>query len=105
GVTEEVCILELEAASNLKFGTDFTVGYSPERINPGDQIHRLENIIKIVSGSDEETLNIVASVYEMIIDAGVYRAECIKVAEAAKVIENAQRDINIAFMNELSMLF
>ncbi|PID23696.1 nucleotide sugar dehydrogenase [Sporosarcina sp. P7] len=105
GVTEEVCILELEAASNLKFGTDFTVGYSPERINPGDQVHRLENIVKIVSGSDEETLNTIASVYEMIIEAGVYRAECIKVAEAAKVIENAQRDINIAFMNELSMLF
>lgn len=105
GVTEEVCILELETASNLKFGTDFTVGYSPERINPGDQVHRLENIIKIVSGSDEETLDTVARVYEMIIDVGVYRAECIKVAEAAKVIENAQRDINIAFMNELSMLF
>ncbi|ARD48424.1 nucleotide sugar dehydrogenase [Sporosarcina sp. P33] len=105
GVTEEVCILELEKASNLKFGTDFTVGYSPERINPGDQVHRLENIIKIVSGSDEQTLETIANVYEMIIDAGVYRAECIKVAEAAKVIENAQRDINIAFMNELSMLF
>lgn len=105
GVTEEVCILELEAASNLKFGTDFTVGYSPERINPGDQVHRLENIVKIVSGSDKKTLDTVASVYEMIIDVGVYRAECIKVAEAAKVIENAQRDINIAFMNELSMLF
>ncbi|MDZ4938417.1 nucleotide sugar dehydrogenase, partial [Clostridium perfringens] len=80
-------------------------GYSPERINPGDQVHRLETIVKIVSGKDPEALETVASLYELIIDAGVHRAESIRVAEAAKVIENAQRDINIAFMNELSMLF
>ena len=105
GVTEEVCIPILEAESGLRCGEDFKVGYSPERINPGDKVHRLENIVKIVSGIDEDALNTIASVYELIIKAGVYRAESIKVAEAAKVIENAQRDINIAFMNELSMLF
>ncbi|WP_239614047.1 nucleotide sugar dehydrogenase [Cohnella mopanensis] len=105
GVTEEICIPILEAESGLRCGTDFKVGYSPERINPGDKVHRLENIVKIVSGIDEETTDTVAKLYELIIDAGVYRAESIKVAEAAKVIENAQRDINIAFMNELSMLF
>ncbi|QMV44314.1 nucleotide sugar dehydrogenase [Cohnella cholangitidis] len=105
GVTEEICIPILEAESGLRCGTDFKVGYSPERINPGDKVHRLENIVKIVSGIDEETTETVAKLYELIIDAGVYRAESIKVAEAAKVIENAQRDINIAFMNELSMLF
>ncbi|MBQ3592906.1 MAG: nucleotide sugar dehydrogenase, partial [Clostridia bacterium] len=81
------------------------VGYSPERINPGDKVHRLETIVKIVSGMDEETLDTVAKVYELVVDAGVYRAESIKVAEAAKVIENSQRDINIAFMNELSIIF
>ncbi|MNW47974.1 UDP-N-acetyl-D-glucosamine 6-dehydrogenase [compost metagenome] len=105
GVTEEVCIPILEAESGLRCGQDFKVGYSPERINPGDKVHRLENIVKIVSGNDEEALGLVSSIYELIIEAGVYRAESIRVAEAAKVIENAQRDINIAFMNELSMLF
>ncbi|WP_130616480.1 nucleotide sugar dehydrogenase [Cohnella abietis] len=105
GVTEEICIPILEAESGLRCGVDFKVGYSPERINPGDKVHRLENIVKIVSGMDEETLATVASIYELIIQAGVFKAESIKVAEAAKVIENAQRDINIAFMNELSMLF
>lgn len=105
GVTEDICVPILEKASGLKCGTDFKVGYSPERINPGDKVHRLENIIKIVSGMDAETLETVAKVYELVIEAGVHRAESIKVAEAAKVIENSQRDINIAFMNELSMIF
>ncbi|MCQ6563035.1 nucleotide sugar dehydrogenase [Paenibacillus mendelii] len=105
GVTEEVCMPILEAESGLKCGTDFKIGYSPERINPGDKVHRLENIVKIVSGMDEETLGVVAQLYELVIEAGVWRAESIKVAEAAKVIENAQRDINIAFMNELSIIF
>ena len=84
---------------------DFKIGYSPERINPGDKVHRLETITKIVSGMDEETLDEVAKVYELVVEAGVHRAESIKVAEAAKVIENSQRDINIAFMNELSIIF
>lgn len=105
GVTEDICIPILEEESGLKCGMDFTVGYSPERINPGDKEHRLETIIKVVSGTDEETLDIVARVYELVVDVGVYKAESIKVAEAAKVIENAQRDINIAFMNELSIIF
>ncbi|MGL5150996.1 MAG: nucleotide sugar dehydrogenase, partial [Clostridium sp.] len=105
GVTEELCIPILERESGLKCGVDFKVGYSPERINPGDKVNRLESIIKIVSGMDEESLNTIASVYELVIDAGVYKAESIKVAEAAKVIENSQRDVNIAFMNELSMIF
>ncbi|CAM3831437.1 nucleotide sugar dehydrogenase [Mesobacillus thioparans] len=105
GVTEEICVPILEKESGLKCGVDFKVGYSPERINPGDHEHRLETIVKVVSGMDEETLDIVAKVYELVVDAGVYRAESIKVAEAAKVIENAQRDINIAFMNELSIIF
>ncbi|MFZ5969952.1 MAG: nucleotide sugar dehydrogenase [Bacillota bacterium] len=105
GVTEDICIPVLEEVSGLKCGRDFKVGYSPERINPGDKIHRLHNIMKIVSGMDEETLEIVAKTYESIIDAGVYRAKSIKVAEAAKLVENAQRDINIAFMNELAMVF
>lgn len=105
GVTEDICIPILERESGLKCGEDFWVGYSPERINPGDKEHRLENIIKIVSGIDEETKEEIAKVYEIIIHAGVYRAESIKVAEAAKVIENSQRDINIAFMNELSLIF
>lgn len=105
GVTEEVCIPILEEESNLKCGVDFKVGYSPERINPGDKLHRLENITKVVSGMDEESLENIASIYELIVDAGVHRAESIKVAEAAKVIENSQRDINIAFVNELSMIF
>ena len=105
GVTEDVCVPILEKESGLKCGVDFKVGYSPERINPGDKVHRLETITKIVSGMDKETLDIVAKVYELVVDAGVHRAESIKVAEAAKVIENSQRDINIAFMNELSIIF
>ena len=105
GVTEEVCVPILEKESGLKCGVDFKIGYSPERINPGDKVHRLETIKKIVSGMDDETLDCVAKVYELVVDAGVYRAESIKVAEAAKVIENSQRDINIAFMNELSIIF
>ncbi len=105
GVTEDVCVPILESESGLKCGVDFKIGYSPERINPGDKVHRLETIKKIVSGMDEETLDVVAKVYELVVDAGVHRAESIKVAEAAKVIENSQRDINIAFMNELSIIF
>ena len=105
GVTEDVCVPILEKESGLKCGEDFKIGYSPERINPGDKVHRLETITKIVSGMDEETLDVVAKVYELVVDAGVHRAETIKVAEAAKVIENSQRDINIAFMNELSIIF
>jgi UDP-N-acetyl-D-galactosamine dehydrogenase len=105
GVTEEVCVPILEKESGLKYGAGFKVGYSPERINPGDKVNRLETIVKIVSGCDPDTLDTAARVYELIIEAGVYRAENIKVAEAAKVIENSQRDINIAFMNELSMIF
>lgn len=105
GVTEEVCIPILEEESGLKCGEDFEVGFSPERINPGDKVHTLENIIKVVSGSSEEALDIIAKVYELVVEAGVHRAESIKVAEAAKVIENSQRDVNIAFMNELSIIF
>ncbi len=105
GVTEDICVPILEKESGLKCGVDFKIGYSPERINPGDKVHRLETITKIVSGMDEETLDTVAKVYELVVDAGVYRADSIKVAEAAKVIENSQRDINIAFMNELSIIF
>ncbi len=105
GVTEDICVPILERESGLKCGVDFKIGYSPERINPGDKVHRLSTITKIVSGMDEETLDLVAKVYEIVVDAGVHRAESIKVAEAAKVIENSQRDINIAFMNELSIIF
>nr|WP_303182761.1 nucleotide sugar dehydrogenase [Lachnoclostridium phocaeense] len=105
GVTEDICVPILERESGLKCGVDFKIGYSPERINPGDKVHRLSTITKIVSGMDEETLDTVAKVYEIVVDAGVHRAESIKVAEAAKVIENSQRDINIAFMNELSIIF
>lgn len=105
GVTEDICIPVLEKESGLKCGVDFKIGYSPERINPGDRVHRLENIRKIVSGMDEETLGVIAKVYELVIAAGVHRASSIKVAEAAKVVENSQRDINIAFMNELAMVF
>lgn len=105
GVTEDICVPILEKASGLKYGEEFKVGYSPERINPGDHVHRLSTITKIVSGMDVETLENVAQVYETVIDAGVYQAESIRVAEAAKVIENSQRDINIAFMNELSLIF
>ncbi|EIM05711.1 UDP-glucose/GDP-mannose dehydrogenase [Planococcus antarcticus DSM 14505] len=105
GVTEETCVPILEKESGLKCGIDFKVGYSPERINPGDKVHRLETIIKVVAGMDEESLDTIAKVYELVVEAGVFRAESIKVAEAAKVIENSQRDINIAFMNELSIIF
>jgi len=105
GVTEDICVPILEEESGLKCGVDFKVGYSPERINPGDKVHRLETIVKVVAGMDEESLEDIAQVYELIIEAGVHRAATIKVAEAAKVIENSQRDINIAFMNELSIIF
>ena len=105
GVTEEICIPILEKESGLVCGKDFKVGYSPERINPGDKVHRLETIVKVVSGMDQESLEIIAKTYELVVEAGVYKAATIKVAEAAKVIENSQRDINIAFMNELSLIF
>ena len=105
GVTEDICIPILEKESGLKCGIDFKVGYSPERINPGDKINTLENIIKIVSAIDEESLDEIAKVYELVIDAGVHKVGSIKVAEAAKVVENSQRDINIAFMNELAIVF
>ncbi len=105
GVTEEICVPILEQESGLTCGVDFKVGYSPERINPGDKIHRLDSIVKIVSGMDTETLEIIAKVYGIVVQAGIHKAESIKVAEAAKVIENSQRDINIAFMNELSVIF
>ena len=105
GATEEDCIPILEELSGLKFIEDFKVGFSPERINPGDKVNTLTTIKKIVSGCDDESLDIIAKVYELIIKAGIHRASCIKVAEAAKIIENTQRDINIAFMNELSVLF
>ncbi len=105
GVTEDICVPILEKESGLTCGVDFKIGYSPERINPGDKVHRLETIVKIVSGMDQETLDTVAKVYERVVEAGVHRAGSIKVAEAAKVIENSQRDINIAFMNELSIIF
>ena len=105
GVTEDICVPILEKESGLKCGIDFKVGYSPERINPGDKTHRLKNIVKVVSGMDEESLDNIAKIYSLVVQAGVYKAESIKVAEAAKVIENSQRDINIAFMNELSIIF
>ncbi len=104
GCIEEDCMPVLEQTSGLKAGSDFTVGYSPERINPGDKEHRFETITKVVSGQDEHTLNIVADVYSSVVKAGIYRASSIKVAEAAKAIENTQRDLNIAFMNELSAI-
>jgi len=105
GVTEEVCVPILEEESGLKCGSDFKVGYSPERVNPGDKVNTVETIVKVVSGMDEESLDVIVSVYEEIIEAGVHRAPSIKVAEASKIIENSQRDVNIAFMNELSMIF
>jgi UDP-N-acetyl-D-glucosamine/UDP-N-acetyl-D-galactosamine dehydrogenase len=105
GATEEDCIPILEELSGLKFKTDFKVGFSPERINPGDKNHTIRTITKVVSGCDEESLNEIAGVYELVVDAGVFRASSIKVAEAAKIIENTQRDVNIALMNELSMIF
>lgn len=105
GCTEEDCVPILEQESGLKFGIDFKVGYSPERINPGDKEHTLTKILKIVSGSDSESLDTIAKVYESIIKAGIHKASSIKVAEAAKIIENTQRDVNIALMNELSLIF
>lgn len=105
GVTEDICVPILERKSGLTCGKDFKVGYSPERINPGDKVHRLENIRKIVSGIDDDTVDTIAAIYDLIINAGTYKAPSIKVAEAAKLVENAQRDINIAFMNELAMVF
>jgi UDP-N-acetyl-D-glucosamine/UDP-N-acetyl-D-galactosamine dehydrogenase len=105
GCTEEDCIPLLEELSGLKFKTDFKVGYSPERINPGDKEHTLSKIIKVVSGCDAESLDNIAQTYEIVVEAGVHRASSIKVAEAAKIIENTQRDLNIALMNELSMIF
>ncbi len=105
GLTEEVCVPLLEQESGLTFGTDFTVGYSPERINPGDKVHTLETIKKIVSGSDAATADLLVQVYGAVVKAGIHRATGIKVAEAAKVIENTQRDLNIALMNELSLIF
>ena len=105
GVTEDVCIPILEEESGLKCGVDFKVGYSPERINPGDKVHRLENIHKIVSGMDAESLDEIKNVYDLVIEVGTYPVSSIKTAEAVKVVENSQRDINIAFMNELAMVF
>ncbi len=104
GVTEDICVPIIEKESCLKCGIDFKVGYSPERINPGDKTHTLENTVKVVSGVDTESLDIISKVYEIIIKAGVYKAESIKIAEAAKIIENSQRDVNIAFFNEMSIL-
>ncbi|MBW2219582.1 MAG: nucleotide sugar dehydrogenase [Deltaproteobacteria bacterium] len=105
GVTEDVCVPILEKESGLKFGKEFTVGYSPERINPGDKVHTLDKIVKIVSGSDDDTTDLLCDVYGKIVTAGIHRASSIKVAEAAKVIENTQRDLNIALMNELALIF
>lgn len=105
GVTEDVCVPILARESGMAWGDGFKVGYSPERVNPGDKVHTLERIVKIVSGEDAATLDEVAQLYELIIEAGVHRATCIKVAEAAKVIENTQRDLNIALMNELAVIF
>ncbi len=105
GATEEICIPVLEKHSGMKWKQDFHVGYSPERINPGDKEHTLTKILKVVSGDDASTLELVAGMYESVVTAGVFRASCIKVAEAAKVIENTQRDLNIALMNELAILF
>lgn len=105
GVTEDVCVPILEQESGLKYGVDFKVGYSPERINPGDKVHRLDNIKKIVSGCDEEALDIIKKVYDTVIKVGTYPVSNMKTAEAVKVVENSQRDINIAFMNELAMVF
>lgn len=105
GVTEDVCMPILEKESGLKCGVDFKIGYSPERINPGDKVHRLENIKKIVSGMDAESLEEIKNVYDLVIKVGTYPVSTIKTAEAVKVVENSQRDINIAFMNELAMVF
>ncbi len=105
GCTEEDCVPVIEAVSGLKVGIDFKIGYSPERINPGDKVHTISNIIKLVSGCDAESLEVIAKTYELIVKAGVHRTSSIKVAEASKIIENTQRDLNIGFMNELSIMF
>ena len=105
GCTEEICIPIIEEKSGLKYNSDFFSGYSPERVNPGDKTHRIENITKVVSGSNSKTLNKINQLYSSVISAGTYKAKSIKIAEAAKVIENSQRDINIAFVNELSLIF
>ena len=105
GCTEEDCLPVLEEISGLKAGLDFKIGYSPERINPGEKVHTLPNTIKIVSGCDGEALDVIAKIYELVVKPGVHRAPNIKVAEAAKIIENTQRDVNIALMNELSIIF
>lgn len=105
GATEEVCVPIIEQLSGMKLGAEFSVGYSPERINPGDRVHSLDKIVKVVSGSDAETLELVTQVYRQVVAAGIHQASSIKVAEAAKVIENTQRDLNIALMNELAMIF
>lgn len=105
GCTEDDCVPILEELSGLKFGVDFKVGYSPERINPGDKHNTLRTIMKVVSGCDDESLSIISQVYEKVVDAGVYKASSIKVAEACKIIENTQRDVNIALVNELSLIF
>ena len=105
GATEETCVPEIEKASGLKANVDFLYGYSPERINPGDKKNTLPNILKVVSGGNEEALSITSSLYEKIIDAGIHKASSVKVAEAAKVIENTQRDVNIALINEFSIIF
>ncbi|HSY62501.1 MAG TPA: nucleotide sugar dehydrogenase [Cytophaga sp.] len=104
GCTEEECVPLLEELSGLTFGRDFKVGYSPERINPGDKEHTLSKIVKVVAGCDQESLDAIATVYELVVDAGIHKASSIKVAEAAKIIENTQRDVNIALMNELSII-
>lgn len=105
GVTEDICVPILEETSNLKYGVDFNVGYSPERINPGDKVHRLDNIKKIISANNDSTLEDIKKIYELVVKAGTFSAKSIKVAEAAKLVENSQRDINIAFMNEVSKVF
>src|SRR4029078_10443274 len=105
GCTEEDCLPIIEKLSGLKNITDFKSGYSPERINPGDKKHTLSKIIKVVSGCDQESLEEIANVYGLVVEAGIHKASCIKVAEAAKIIENTQRDLNIALMNELSIIF
>lgn len=105
GCTEEDCLPVIEKVSGLKAGVDFMYGYSPERINPGDKVHTLEKVVKVVSGCNEDALDQIAKVYELVVDAGVHRASSVKVAEAAKIIENTQRDLNIALMNELSVIF
>ena len=105
GCTEDDCVPVLEEVSGLKFGTDFKVGYSPERINPGDKVNTIETIVKVVSGSDEESTDAIAKTYDLVVKAGTHRASSIKVAEASKIIENTQRDVNIALVNELSIIF